>query len=212
MLVRSRKINKELRQSFFMIKSYRKHIISTLKHQVWLHRTHTSNIEGILKEGLYYGNDLSSTATLQPREMKKAERVYRQTHKGSNAVVAIKIPEQIAREYFRQWEGMKGSRQAGYETDKRVSYWHPGRKGFAIQRQHVHGWIDRETGEYTENPYKDEPQKFTETHFPLSLYGGLELTTKPKTPSFSEDKYLPALEGGKRVKLKRPPKNLRIVL
>jgi hypothetical protein len=155
-----------------MKKEYKKHIVTTTEHQVWLHRTHTSNIEEILKKGLYFGTgDLSSTATLQPRDLEGAENAYQQTHKGSNAVVVIKIPKRIASKYYLQSEGLKGKGHEGYEADKEVTYFD---SGFYIQRQHIHGWIDKETDEYHPNPYLDEPQNLTDRNFPPEFYGGLE--------------------------------------
>lgn len=98
-----------------MKKEYRKHIASNSQHQVWLHRTHVSNIEDILKEGLRFGTDLSTTATLQSRNLEEAESSYRMSHKGNNAVVVIKIPRQIADKYYTSEKGIKGSEHQGYE-------------------------------------------------------------------------------------------------
>jgi hypothetical protein len=188
-----------------MKKEYEKHIISTPEHQVWLHKTHSSNIESILKQGLYFGaGDLSSTATIQPREQKNAENSYQQTHKGSNAVIVIKIPKKIANKYYWIEDDKKGPGHSGYETDRETTYFD---RGFYIQRQHIHGWIDKETNEYHENPYLSEPQKLTSKHFPEQIYGGLEkdlvkekqTTKKQKTPK------------NNREKLPLPPKEIHIV-
>lgn len=155
-----------------MKKEYKKHIVSTPEHQVWLHRTHTTNIEKILENGLYFGSgDLSSTATLQAVDLERAENSYRQTHKGNDAVVVIKIPRRIASKYYLQAEGLKGPRHEGYESDKEVTYFD---RGFYIQRQHIHGWIDKKTGVYHPNIYAHEHQSLTDKHLPPVFYGGLE--------------------------------------
>lgn len=183
---------------------YKKHIVSTKDHQVWLHRTHTSNIEGILKNGLNFrAGDLSSTATLQPKEIEKAEKYYEMTHKGSNAVVVIKIPQEIAKRHYLQTEDAKGLRHAGYELDKDVTYLN---NGFNIQRQHIHGWINKDTNEYYENPYRNKPQKFTNAHFPPQIYGGLEKDLIPEGKSTKKNKNIKQ----KRELLPPPPSSIDI--
>jgi len=171
-----------------MVKEYQRHIVSTPEHQVWLHRTHVSDIESILKNGLYYATNLSSRASLQPVDLEKAESLYRQTHKGSNAVVVIKIPRQIVERYYPASGSLKGKRHEGYEGDRNVSYFNG---GFWIQRQHIHGWIDRETNEYHENPYLNEPQRLTAKHFPAAIYGGLEKDVTEKKPKIKADAKKP---------------------
>ncbi len=163
-----------------MKKEYKKHIASTEQHQVWLHRTHNSNIESILKNGLNIGADLSMTATLQPYNLQDAETIYQQTHKGSNAVIVIKIPREISERHYPKSGEIKGLREEGYLADKDVTYFKSG--DFYIQRQHIHGWVDFKTGEYLPNPYLGEKQKLTKKHFPEEFYGGLEkdLETKPE--------------------------------
>lgn len=155
-----------------MEKEYQKHIVSTEDNQVWLHRTHKSNIESILQNGLSYGSgDLSSTATLQSRNLEDAEKSYSLTHRGSNAMAVIKIPSSIYKKYYFPSSGGRGIRHEGYDTDPEVTYFESG--CFTIQRQHIHGWIDTQTGKYFANPYKGEKQIFKERSFPTELYGDL---------------------------------------
>ncbi|MBP7708339.1 hypothetical protein KA107_01530 [Candidatus Pacearchaeota archaeon] len=195
-----------------MKKEYKKHIVSTDKHQVWLHRTHTSNIENILRNGLSIGIDLPLTATLQPYTLEDAEGSYKNTHKGSNAVVVIKIPREIVSKYYFPQPGIKGMGHEGYLGDKEVTYWRPESSGFSIQRQHIHGWIDQETNEYHPNPYLKKSQKFTPKHFPPEYYGGLE-------KDLETGKFAPELAGtftssdplSKPEQLKKPPKKIKIV-
>jgi len=155
-----------------MKKEYQKHIVSTPKHQVWLHRTSRDLVDKIMREGFLF-LDLTGTATLQPTDPAKAENVYATDFGTRKAVVVVKIPQSIASQYYPNDPDRKGLRAEGYAGDREVSYWHPKGK-YAIQRQHVHGWIDKETEEYHPNPYLSEPQEFTAAHFPKEFYGGLE--------------------------------------
>lgn len=155
-----------------MSKEYHKHIVSTPEHQVWLHRTSRDLIDKIMKEGLLF-LDLSQTATLQPSDISEADAIYRRDHGTRTAVAVVKIPGEIFSRYYSHNPEIKGRRHEGYSHDKEVSYWHPAGK-YAIQRQHIHGWIDKETEEYHPNPYLAEPQELTEAHFPKEMYGGLE--------------------------------------
>jgi hypothetical protein len=164
---------------------FKKHIISTPEHQVWLHRTTRESIENTLKKGLKYGSgDLSSTATLQSSKQDNAISFYNNFKDFGNSIVVIKIPRQIAQRDHNK-----------YDTDKRVTYFEEG--NFIIQRQHIHGWIDRETDEYHPNPYLNEPQKLKDTHFPNSIYGELEKKVikkqlKRTTKNSPNKKELPA--------------------
>lgn len=172
---------------------YKKHIASTKKHQVWLHRTDSTNIDSILRDGLHYGaGDLSSTATLQSVDLERAEQSYNISHKGSDSVVVIKIPRKVAKRYYP--EKRKGIGHTGYDQDKEITYWNYERGQISIQRQHIHGWIDKETGEYSPNPYLKEPQNFDEKHFPEGVYGELEekvIGKKPVNKKLGKKKFLP---------------------
>ncbi len=191
-----------------MKNDYREHIASTDQHQVWLHRTSKDLVDRIMKEGLTF-LDLSGTATLQPSDIEKAENVYRTDFGTRKAVVVIKIPQEIAKKYYIQSPDTKGQRHEGYSGDKEVSYWHPNGK-YAIQRQHVHGWIDKETDEYHENPYRNGPQQLTDKHFPSILYGGLEksLEGPPKQTTKSRSKKEKELSRGE---LPPPPTEINIL-
>jgi hypothetical protein len=155
-----------------MKKEYHKHIISTSEHQVWLHRTSKNLVDHILEKGLGIGTDLSSTATIQPQKLEHAEGLYKSGKDFGGAAIVIKIPQEIAKRHYLQAQGLRGPGHEGYLGDKEVTYYNNSQ--FNIQRQHIHGWIDRETDEYHENPYLGEPQKLTDKHFPKSFYGGLE--------------------------------------
>jgi hypothetical protein len=185
-----------------MKKEYQKHIVSTKDHQVWLHRTSKDLVDKIMKEGLIF-LDLSGTATLQSKNAKEAENSYLTNFGTRQAVIVVKIPGEIAARYYTNTDGTKGIRHEGYAGDKDVSYWHPSGK-YAIQRQHIHGYIDKETNEYFENPYRDKPQRLTDKHFPAQLYGGLEKELIAEKPILKKEKT-PKI---KRGKLPPPPKEI----
>ncbi|MBT7705945.1 hypothetical protein HN747_00715 [archaeon] len=184
-----------------MAKEYQNHIVSTDDHQVWLHRTHISDAPKILEKGLYFGaGDLASTATLQSTDPLEAENSYQETHKKSNAVVVIKIPRKISnRHYFLGG----GTRHKGYESDKDITHWDPKNRGFVLQRQHIHGYSNKDNGEYTPNPDYAVAEKLTEEHFPSELYGGLEKDVL----ELSEGKETPMDEMSEEEILSLPPPN-----
>ncbi len=191
-----------------MQKEYQKHIATTDTHQVWLHRTDNSNIENILKKGLNFGSgNLASTATLQPKKLDEAENVYKSGKDYGNTAIVIKIPKEIANKYYHSTKEIKGRRHEGYESDKDVTYYD---KGFHIQRQHIHGWIDRKTNEYHPNLYLDEPQQLTDKHFPESFYGGLEkdLIEPEKHPKEIKSSKI---KQSKTEKLPSPPSEINIL-
>jgi hypothetical protein len=186
-----------------MKKEYQKHIVSTLEYQVWLHRTSKDNVDNIMRNGLNFGYDLSGTATLQQRDLQTAEGIYTAGKDFGKAAIVIKIPEKIVKRHYRASEGMKGPGHEGYKTDKDVTYYN---EGFNIQRQHIHGWIDRELNEYHPNPYLNEPQQLTEKHFPKEFYGGLEKDLiEPEQPIKNTKKKQP-----KSRTLPSPPEEIRI--
>ncbi len=128
---------------------YQKHIRTDEENNVFLHRTHTSLVDAIMREGLgCCAGDLLGTATWQPSDLENAEGLYRQTHKGNNAVVVIKIPTSRIKEI------PKSSRNS-IATVKGIGYFHPNRAEFTIRPEFVDGWINRETDAYTPNPYEN---------------------------------------------------------
>jgi len=191
-----------------MKKEYQKHIATTDTHQVWLHRTNNSNIENILKKGLNFGaGNLTSTATLQPKKIDEAENMYKSGKDYGDSVIVIKIPKEIADKHYHSTKELKGRGHEGYESDKDVTYY---KDGYVIQRQHVHGWIDRQTDEYHPNPYLDEPQKLTDKHFPENLYGGLEKDLiGPGQPS--PEKKSRKTKQPKNQQLPNPPAEINIL-
>lgn len=188
------------------MKEYQKHIISTPENQVWLHRTTKDLVDKILKNGLNFGTDLSGTATAQPRKLEDAEGQYKAGKDFGSAVIVIKIPKEIVRRYYLQSRGLKGPGHEGYKADKEVTYYDD---GFIIQRKHIHGWIDRETNEYQENPYKDKPQELTDKYFPPMFYGGLERDLL--TPEEPVNLATPKRKKLKAEKLPPPPSEIKII-
>jgi len=195
------------------MKEYQKHIVSTQNYQVWLHRTSKELVDKIMKEGFYFDQDLSATATAQQRDLKTAEGIYKVGQDFGEAVIVIKIPEVFVKRHYlvTHGDGLKGPKHEGYLGDRDVTYWSDKEKGFMIQRKHVHGWIDREKNDYHENPYRDKPQKLTDKHFPPMFYGGLEkdLIEPEKLPT---NKTLKKRKQKKRAELPPPPSEISIHL
>src|SRR3989344_5000999 len=104
-------------------REYLKHIVSNDIYQIWLHRTHSSNIESILENGLNISQgDLNQTATLQPSDIEKARGLYNLTHNGSDAVVVVKIP----REHIGE-----------IHSNADITYFHPKHKSFYLQGKNI---------------------------------------------------------------------------
>jgi|GEM_PF-2362353 len=176
---------------------YKKHIVSTPEHAVFLHRTSKDLAEKIMKYGLKSGPDLKSTASFQPEDLDEAEDSYNQTHKGNDAVIVLKIPMEL---YNKAREGFKGEEvlhdDIGYFNTEE------GLAGLYVHPEHVHGWIDKKTNEYTPNPYREEGFKHLSIKKPSDLEKEVLAGIKEKKP-----------EKEKTPKTKKPkvPKDLVIV-
>lgn len=200
---KKRKINKSNNIFLNMAEDYRTHIVSTNQHQVWLHRTHKSCLESILKKGLRVSaGKIESTASQQPSTLEKAEGSYQQTHKGSDVVIVVKLPREL----------IVGKRPDEYNIAE-ITYFCPKEKDFYIQRQHVHGWIDKSNGEYQENPYLTKPQRLTKHNFPQMFYGEVDDRATALIEHAVSNKYGQKIHPitGKPIKLKKPQKNMKII-
>jgi len=131
-----------------MEKDYLKHVASTEAEEVFLHRCFPSSLDGILREGLTSGADLSSTATLQPRKLEDADVVYKNYRDHGPVVIVIAFPVEL-------WAEARGKSRRNEIGNRKLGYFHPKRRNFTVQPKFVKGWIDRETDEYHENPYPD---------------------------------------------------------
>lgn len=127
-------------------KDFRGVIVSTPRDVVFLHRCFRDGLDSILKEGLSsWSESLSGTATIQPRAVNEAENLYRLGQDHGNIVVVVRFPAQLYQ-----------TRVRGQDlTTKGLAYFHPERKKFTVRPEFVVGWIDRETNEYTPNPFLD---------------------------------------------------------
>lgn len=145
-------------------KEYQKHIVSTSKHEVFLHRTSKDLVSKIMKYGLKSGPDLLLTASHQPFDFKDAEQSYQQTHKGSDAVIVVKIPSEI---YQRARDKMKREEvlhdEIGYfNTEKEL-------EGLYVHPKYVHGWIDKDANKYISNPYHEKGFEYLSAKKPSEL-------------------------------------------
>lgn len=131
---------------------YKTEIVSTQETCTFLHRTSRNLVDKIMSEGLCCGADIRSSATWQPQDLEKAEALFRQTHKGNNAVVVVKIPR-------KTWETARAKARANGSTAevtfREVGYFNPKKGNFTVRPEFVAGWIDRNSGEYHTNPYPD---------------------------------------------------------
>ena len=179
-----------------MAKDYKPHIVSTDSYQVWLHRTHKSLVEPILKKGLRISvGQIESTASQQPSTLEKAEGSYQQTHKGSDVVIVVKLPREL----------IVGKRPDEYNIAE-INYFCPKERVIYIQRKHIHGWIDKSNGEYQENPYLAKQQRLTKHNFPRMVYDEVE---DKATTLIEHEQKIPFMTA-KPIKLKIP-KNMKII-
>lgn len=127
---------------------YKTEIVSTPDTCTFLHRTSSNLVDRIMQEGLSCGADIRSSATWQPQDLEKAEALFRQTHKGNNAVVVVKIPR-------KTWETVRAELTGVEVMSRKIGYFHPENGDFAVRPEFVAGWIDRNSREYHTNPYPD---------------------------------------------------------
>jgi len=126
--------------------NYKEFIVSTAEHVTFLHRCGKSDLDSVLREGLAsWCDDLSGTATAQPRELESAENIYRNGQTYGNAVAVIRFPREI---YSR-------AKKFQALSSKELAYFHPRKKMFTVRPEFVVASIDRETNEVALNPHSD---------------------------------------------------------
>jgi len=126
---------------------FRDYIVGTKQNITFLHRCFKEDVDGILREGLScWSEDLSGTATMQPRDLRDAEGLYRIGRDHGDAAVVIQFP----REKYSQ-----NARRGSNLTNRALSYFHPRRGEFTVRPEFVVAWIDRDTDEVHLNPYPD---------------------------------------------------------
>lgn len=129
-----------------MNKDYQKWIVSTEENITFLHRCFPDSLDAILKEGLSsWSEDLSGTATSQPRDLREAENVYRRGKDHGPIVVVVQFPRRL---YDTRIRGKN-------LLSRKMAYFHPVRKAFTVLPEFVTAWINRETDEVNINPYLD---------------------------------------------------------
>jgi hypothetical protein len=128
--------------------NYENFISSSQEKTTILHRTDKCNLEEILSQGLCVGVDgnLSSTATIQPRDKEKAKNIYFNGEDHGPIVVVLQIPNEIWNEvYYRL--------RPYVATSKKIGYFHPKRKEYTINPDFVVAWINRAGNQVHLNPF-----------------------------------------------------------
>ena len=131
-----------------MTNEYQKHIVSTEKEVVFLHRCSQDCLDSILREGLATGGDIRGTATSQPSRLTDAIWTYRSGAVYGDKVAVLKFPRAL-------WENARKKAKGNEVATEEIGYFHPVRRTFTVRPEFVNGWIDRETDEYHPNPCHD---------------------------------------------------------
>jgi hypothetical protein len=99
-----------------------------------------------LREGLScWHEDLSGTATSQPRDIEGAENLYRLGLDHGNRVIVVQFPLRFYDNRIRGKNLLK----------RELAYFHPVKRQFTAKPEFVVAWINREDDSVHLNPYPD---------------------------------------------------------
>jgi hypothetical protein len=130
-----------------MAEDYKKWIVSDNLNVTFLHRCFRDSVDQILREGVSsWYEDLSGTATIQPRDLRDAEQLYKNGRDHGDSVIVIQFPKELYRKYARRGSNL---------TNRALAYFHPTKQQFTVRPIFVTAHINRETNEVHLNPYVD---------------------------------------------------------
>ena len=130
-----------------MTQDYRKLIVSTPENVTFLHRCFRNSIDSILQGGLScWHEDLSGTATAQPRNLDEAEQLYKNGKDFGDSAIIIHFPKELYSANAKRGRNL---------TNRALAYFHPIKKQFTVRPEFIVAWIDRNNNQVHENPYPD---------------------------------------------------------